>query len=445
MKSFVVISILGILLLLVGNLENARVEAINCCSDDECPTKPQWSVTCQGVHSTCPLPHYGTCYYTTLDPHSYCIGWDDWSDCYLDGGSCVSTRFCANPSWYTAYQIRRCGAGACDEPCNPGGTSCGACSTSCGPGTKTCSDGCDDWTVACNNGPCCDPDSWGVCSVSCGGGTQTNDCGTPRSCNPQACGPWWQVKDADVQTNGDLDSTVPGGLYFGLPGLGEFPGVAKYGGSTSLTSLNVSSKGWLANSLYSPSNNKIQNYTYFRRLIPEDVILNPISSSSIDGSFFESGGTLSDGYYWYEYDGSVTGLPLSITSSITLPDERKVVILVTGTDLNIGGSITYTSGKSILVILVNGNINIDPLVGGAVYDLQGFFLADGDISTGVSSETLHVKGSMVAQGSLVLERDLGDPLNGTTASEVFEYDPASIFLFPLKLSLEKTRWKEVAP
>jgi len=36
-------------------------------------------------------------------------------------------------------------------------------------------------------------------------------------------------------------------------------------------------------------------------------------------------------------------------------------------------------------------------------------------------------------------------LNATTPSEVFEYDPVSAFLFPPKLSVEKTRWKEVAP
>ena len=74
-----------------------------------------------------------------------------------------------------------------------------------------------------------------------------------------------------------------------------------------------------------------------------------------------------------------------------------------------------------------------------------FFLADGNISTGVSANPLHVKGSVVALGGLNLQRNLGSSLNPTTPSEVFEYDIASIFLFPPKLSVEKTRWKEVAP
>ena len=244
--------------------------------------------------------------------------------------------------------------------------------------------------------------------------------------------------DGDVQTNGDLYLSVPTGLYFGLIGSGGFPGVAKYGGSTSLSSAKVSAKGWLANSSYTPPNNRVQNYAYFRRLVPSDVVLNPVS-------LFPSGGTASYGYFWYEYDASITHLDLSITSPIALPDGRKVILLVTGADLNIEKSITYSPGRSIFVALVNGNINIDPSVGGAAYDLQGFFLADGNISTGVSANQLHVKGSVVALGGLNLQRNLGASLNPTTASEVFEYDPATAFLFPPKLSVEKTRWKEVAP
>ncbi|MCX6705613.1 MAG: hypothetical protein NTV24_00705 [Candidatus Woesebacteria bacterium] len=249
--------------------------------------------------------------------------------------------------------------------------------------------------------------------------------------NPR--GPWWQVVDADVQTKESLNSDVPPTLYFGLPGLGGFPGVAKYGGSTSLSSGNVSAMHWLANSSYSPPNNKVQDYAYFRRLIPEGV-LQPIPSSSVIGSCSPS----SDGYCWYEYDGSTTGLPFRITSDISLTDGKKVVLFVKGADLNIEGKITYTSGKSIFVALVDKNINISS------DDLMGFFLADENISTGISANPLHLKGSVAALGGFNLQRNLVS-LNLTKASEVFEYDPASAFLFPPKLSMEKTRWKEVAP
>jgi hypothetical protein len=62
-------------------------------------------------------------------------------------------------------------------------------------------------------------------------------------------GPWWQVKDGDVTTNGDINSTLPptAGLYFDTTGSGGYPGIAKYGGSTSLSSAKVSVKSWLAN------------------------------------------------------------------------------------------------------------------------------------------------------------------------------------------------------
>jgi len=259
-------------------------------------------------------------------------------------------------------------------------------------------------------------------------------------------GPWWQVVDADVQTNGDLRSKVPIGLYFGLPGLGGFPGVPKFGGSSNLNYSNVSVKGWLANSLYAPPNNKVQNYAYFRRMVPDGTLNSVTTLAPIQ---VPSGGTPAFGYEWYEYDASApgnAGQPLSLTASDL--GGRKVILFVTGADVNIQGSITYTSGQGIFVVLTDHNINIDGNVGNAIspnFDLMGFFLADGNISTGVSASSLRLKGSVAAQGSLVLQRDLGGALNATTPSEVFEYDPVSAFLFPPKLSVEKTRWKEVAP
>jgi hypothetical protein len=258
---------------------------------------------------------------------------------------------------------------------------------------------------------------------------------------------WWQVRDGDVQTNGELNSTVPSGLYFNIPGLGGFPGVAKYGTGTSLSRENVSQPpfGWLANSLYAPANGT-QSYASFRRMVPEEVTLNAITT--LVSIPVPSGGTPSSGYEWYEYDASASGnggQPLSITSSAL--GSRKVIIFVTGADLNILGRITYSAGQGILIILTNHNINIDGGVGNAAspnFDLMGLFLADGNINTGESSNSLRVKGSVAALGVLRLQRDLGSA-NEDTPGVYFEYDPASAFLFPPALSIEKTRWKEVAP
>ncbi len=347
-----------------------------------------------------------------------------------------TVNYCGN--WSSGYTEIFC-SGATPTPTpTPTGT-LKACNDSC-KASSQCSTG-----YCATNGKCRDLSCPNDTDCICVGTPTPTSTSTPTpiptptaSPTPTSAGAWWQVVDSDVQTNGDLNSSVPTGLYFGFPGLGGFPGVAKYGDSTNLSSAKASAKGWLANSRYAPANGRVQDYAYFRRLIPEDVTLNPVSS-------FPSGGTASDGYYWYEYDGSVTGLPFRITSSVNLPAGRKVVLLVTGADLNIEKSINYTSGESIFVALVDGNINIDPSVGGAAFDLQGFFLADSNISTGVSSTPLHVKGSVAALGGLNLQRDLGASLNPIYASEVFEYDPASAFLFPPKLSIEKTRWKEVAP
>jgi len=95
-------------------------------------------------------------------------------------------------------------------------------------------------TYAC--APTCDPNAWGswsACSASCGGGTQTrtNACGSVQGqvCNTQSCqGPWWQVKDSDVSSNGDLTTNILGGKYFDLAGGGLFPGIPSASGTTDL-------------------------------------------------------------------------------------------------------------------------------------------------------------------------------------------------------------------
>jgi hypothetical protein len=71
--------------------------------------------------------------------------------------------------------------------------------------------------------------------------------------------PWWQVKDADVSTNGDLNSDVPAsaGLFFDDIGAGGYPGVPSYGDTTNLNGANVSETGWLVNS--SVTNSKVYN------------------------------------------------------------------------------------------------------------------------------------------------------------------------------------------
>jgi uncharacterized protein YjdB len=148
-------------------------------------------------------------------------------------------------------------------------------------------------------------------------------CTDNSSINVTSPDPWWQVKDGDVSTNGDLNSDVPAsaGLFFGDKGIGGYPGVPSYGDSTNLNGANVSQTGWLAASTYSSA--KIYNSSFFLNSIPADTTLTQLSSSSVDGSFFQSGGTLSNGYYWYEYDPSLNGgSDLTINTSANLVQER---------------------------------------------------------------------------------------------------------------------------
>jgi len=159
-----------------------------------------------------------------------------------------------------------------------------------------------------------------------GGGTQirTNPCGgwQSQSCNTQSCqDSWWQVKDSDVSSNGDLITNVPSGKYFDMDGTGGFPGIPAASGTTDLDGTNVSSTGWLVDSLQ--TNAKVYDHAYFNNQIPKDTVITVVPSNTIDGSILESGGTLSYGYYWYRYDGSDSGLDLTITAPVDL-GSRKV-------------------------------------------------------------------------------------------------------------------------
>lgn len=299
-----------------------------------------------------------------------------------------------------------------------------------------------------------------ACSKACGGGTQSRSCTNPtpdcggascsgassQACNSFPCGPWWQVKNGDVVTNGDLRGKllVPGNL-FNLAGDGGYPGIPAYGGITDLTTTNVSEKGWLVNSAYSSS--KLYNSTYFLNAIPADVTLNQILTDHVAGSYFESGGISSYGYYWYVYDGTSTHLDLNIDGATNL-GSRKVIIMVKGANLNIGGSIRLTDGVGFFLAVTTGNINIASNIGGgSAANLEGVYVTDGTFNTGTggvkNDSQLWVRGTVAAFGGISLQRDLAN--NETVPAELFEYAPDQDILFPAKLSANPSSWREVAP
>jgi hypothetical protein len=244
---------------------------------------------------------------------------------------------------------------------------------------------------------------------------------------------------------GDLTSVVPSiaGTFFGTVGPGGFPGVSSYGGTTNLTGANVSSTGWLANSMV--TNSRVYNYAYFTNQIPSDIlsIINGVDIVDVSGSL-TTGGTADDNdYFWYKYDGIVNGgQPLTIPA--TNIGTRKVILLVDNADVNITGNINLTDGQGFFMAIVRGSINVDPTVGGgATPNLEGLYFADNTFTDGVGDTQLKTRGSIVSNGGISMRRDLG--ADNTPPSEIFEYAPDQIILFPEIIGTRKMEWKEVAP
>ncbi len=270
-------------------------------------------------------------------------------------------------------------------------------------------------------------------------------------------GPWWQVGDADVVANGSLTSLVPSGCSlpacdpsFGLDGGGGFPGIPGFVGTLDVgTSGSVSSTGWSAEG--APGTRRTPSYSSFERRIPPDVEFTTIASSAVEGGFFESGGTLSHGAYWYRYDGS-SGLDLSVSSDMNL-GPRKVVLMVDGADLYLNGRTSLTKGKGFFAAIVGrkedgsgGNVVVGPAVGGTADgapELEGLFVADSEFRTGEGSSQLHVRGSVAGLSGVLLQRDLGD--DSRTPAEYFEYAPDLILNVPSSLRTSEYDWREVAP
>jgi hypothetical protein len=269
--------------------------------------------------------------------------------------------------------------------------------------------------------------------------------------------PWWQVIDADITTNGDLISPIPGSCslpacnpVLGLRGAGGFPGVPAYGGTTA-DFLSGAGNGnaaespynWLANSRY---NGRTYDYAFFERQIPDDVVINELTPP-VTGGTFNSGGTPSRGYVWYHWDGASLG-DLSINGNVNLVGSRRVVLMVEGANVLINGRIQLQNpGQGFFMIVVGkdsnglrGDISVDP----SVDDLEGIFLAESEFRTGVSSTQLQVRGSVAAYDGVILERDLG-AANSNTPAELFEYAPDIIATFPSVFTTRRIRWKEVAP
>ncbi|HEX6976868.1 MAG TPA: hypothetical protein VF185_00725 [Patescibacteria group bacterium] len=283
-------------------------------------------------------------------------------------------------------------------------------------------------------------------------------CSAQTAVNVAPSKAWWQVKDGDVITNGNLTSlipltcTLPGCIpSFNLDGTGTFPGVVTYGGATAdfsagATNGTVSSKKWLTNTTYQ---GKTYNYAYFEGLIPSDIQVNDIPTDSISGAYLQANGTPSHGFVWFRRNGDLT-----LTGNVNVNSSRKYIILVKGGNLTVASSIRVSKvGDGFFMAIAGkdaggsgGNIIFDPTLTSnpGTPAAEGLFLADGVISTGLGASQLSIRGSLAGLSGINLQRDLG-ALNTTTPAEFIQYAPDFLFSYPRDLTRTRVIWREIAP
>jgi len=299
---------------------------------------------------------------------------------------------------------------------------------------------------------------------------------------------WWQVIGGDVVAGGAL-----GNIQSLLPTLTtpcttptcerylirdnplDSPGVPSAGSGTNYGSDgSASSQSWNAEgSAFLVS--KVPDYEAFEARIPSGVTPYEITTSSIDGSTFETEvANYFGGYYWYKYTAPGTTFTINapLDGVIDL-NNRRVILFVDSADLTIGSKISATPGLGGIYIIADKDITFDPgtlaapLVGhpettadASTPDVYGLFYADGQIFTGSDGALpdddlqLHVKGSLAGLGmdasgtlgindGVVFQRKLSD--NTDKPGEIIEFAPDLILSWPPYLSDKNITWKEVAP
>lgn len=246
---------------------------------------------------------------------------------------------------------------------------------------------------------------------------------------------WFQTEEGDVHAQTSITDPIPGTAtepYCSLVGDGGYPGVISYGsGTPDFGDGSASANGWLANSSYGGDH---YGYAYFDSLIdsPSPLSENP-SLSDLNAL---------DGFYKVEGSGNLT-LPDS-TWNITSAN-KKVVILVPG-NLTIRERINLRTNNNFLAFIVGGNIIIESDVtdAGANPALEGIFIADGRISTGVSANVFTGKGMFIGWTGVSLGRDLGSD-NNETPAETFVFRPDLWISAPQELLKSSYTWQELAP
>jgi len=263
---------------------------------------------------------------------------------------------------------------------------------------------------------------------------------------------WFQTKGGDVHAQGDIRSRIPPPATdknFSID-LDSYPGLVSYRNSANFSPAGVvSSKGWLAQSSFSPN----YDYSYFYQKLGSPTVSNFSCSTSCD---FDNCSTLSSGTKVCYSSGDI-----SINNDLNISGNTKIVVLI-GRNLNINKKITVPVG-SFLAFVVKGDINISGNVGDTSSStttphLQGVYIADGIIDTYQpnppgegSGFRLVGAGLFYAKGGFRLERNIGDNCasghicDATTPSEFFIFRPDLVINSPREIWTSEMTWTEVAP
>ncbi len=240
---------------------------------------------------------------------------------------------------------------------------------------------------------------------------------------------WFQTVGGNVHADGgDVTVSIPStcvGLcdpYLITEDSGGATGLVSYTGIVDVGDGGLTEDGndWQADTSY---RGITTGYNYFARILEE----NPDGSTDFDGS--EPG---ADGLY------SVSG-DISTSGSWNIAGGRIAVVLVDG-NLFIDDDINVEVG-SFLAMIVSGNITIDS----DVTNIEGVYIADGVINTGLGTSQLVAEGIFTGWGGFNLQRDYQDSTNNTSPAELFVYRPdlqANAYNYLMRSHYS---WDEVAP
>jgi hypothetical protein len=248
---------------------------------------------------------------------------------------------------------------------------------------------------------------------------------------------WWQVEGAGIyagNAEGASDairSDLPSSARLILAGSGgSAAALIRGAGSADLGAGQVSDSLWTTTSKYK---GKKMDYSYFAAqmgVVPDQV------------EDFASGMTEPNAvkdFYYTEPDGGIA----TISSPWTVGSSEKYIVFVNG-DLRIAADITVAPG-GFLSFIVNGDITVAP----AVTDIEGLYIASNnfvtetvDITEVIADVALDVNGTVIAWGSMQLDRSLVSG-NSTTPAEKFTYRPDLLTNMPEKMKTFAMNWQEV--